>query len=88
MILWQVTNCRAAVDTELQVRRAVAMLRARYGWRWRRRGPSDLVWMLRMGVGLEEACARVRATVGSERADPTATPNAPTSVHDHDATAS
>jgi hypothetical protein len=39
-------------------------LRVRYGRRWRRRAPADLVWMLRTGVDAGEACERVRALVG------------------------
>jgi hypothetical protein len=59
MVLWQVTSYRTAVDTELAVRRAAAMLRLRFGRHWRRRAPGDLVWMLRVGVDIEEACSRV-----------------------------
>jgi hypothetical protein len=43
MVLWQVTSYRTAVDTELAVRRAAAMLRLHFGRRWRRRAPGDLV---------------------------------------------
>jgi hypothetical protein len=59
MVLWQVTSYRVALDTELAVRRAAAMLRLHYGRRWRRRAPGDLVWMLRMGVDVDEACTRI-----------------------------
>lgn len=60
MVLWQVTNYRTAIDTELQLRRAVTMLRAHYGRRWQRRAPADVVWMLRTGIGVNEACVQVR----------------------------
>jgi Protein of unknown function (DUF2637) len=61
MALWQITSYRVAVDTELQLRRAVTLLRVRYGRRWARRAPADLVWMLRTGVAVDEACERVHA---------------------------
>jgi hypothetical protein len=68
---------RQAVDTELDLRRAVAVLRTHYGRRWQRRAwvlglgvffltlytPADLVWMLRTGLHVDEACAQVLATV-------------------------
>jgi hypothetical protein len=61
MALWQITSYRTAIDTELQLRRAMTLLRVHYGQRWRRRAPADLVWMLRTGVDVGEACERVRA---------------------------
>lgn len=88
MILWQIASYRTAVDTELELCRAVAVLRVRYGRRWRRHTPADLVWMLRTGVGVEEACARVRASVGADRADVAATPIASAPVCDCDDSAS
>jgi hypothetical protein len=66
MVLWQVTSYREAVDTELELRRAIALLRTRYGRRWRRHAPADLVWMLRTGPHVGEAYARVFAMVGAE----------------------
>jgi uncharacterized protein DUF2637 len=66
MALWQITSYRTAVHTELQLRRAVTLLRMRYGRRWARRAPADLVWMLRAGVAVAEACERVQALVGVE----------------------
>lgn len=68
MVLWQVTSYRQAVDTELDLRRAVALLRVRFGRGWRRRAPTDLVWMLRTGVDVRDACARVRVLAGCEQA--------------------
>jgi hypothetical protein len=61
MALWQITSYRTAIATELQLRRAMTLLRIRYGHRWRRRAPADLVWMLRTGVYVGEACERVGA---------------------------
>lgn len=63
MVLWQVTSYRQAVDSELERRHAITLLRLRYGRRWCRRAPADVVWMLRSGVAVGEACARVRAFV-------------------------
>jgi len=64
MALWQITSYRTAIDTELQLRRAMTLLRVHYGHRWRRCAPADLVWMLRTGVDVGETCERVRALVG------------------------
>jgi Protein of unknown function (DUF2637) len=66
MVLWQITSYRTAVDLELAVRRAVARLRLQYGRGWRRRAPADLVWMLRTGVAVSEACTRVEELVCAE----------------------
>lgn len=63
MALWQVASYRTAIDTELRLRRAITLLQARYGRRWRRHVPADLVWMLRTGVDVGEACERVRVLV-------------------------
>jgi hypothetical protein len=65
MVLWQVTSYRAAVDLELEIRHAVARLRLHYGRGWRRSAPGDLVWMLRTGVAVDEACARVEELAGT-----------------------
>ena len=65
MTLWQVTSYHGALGAELTLRRAVAQLRARYGRRWARRVPADLVWMLRSGVFLDEAYAAVTALTSS-----------------------
>jgi hypothetical protein len=66
MALWQITSYRTAIDTELQLRHAMTLLQIRYGRRWRRRAPADLVWMLRTGVNTGGACERVRALVGAD----------------------
>jgi hypothetical protein len=70
MIVWQVTSYRRAIDTELELRRAIALLRSQHGRHWRRRAPADLVWMLRTGVLVNEACARVRAAMAAEDPSP------------------
>jgi len=61
MVLWQQTSYRAAVDIEIERRRAIMTLRAEFGRRWRRRAPRDLVWMIRSGVRIDDALNRVRA---------------------------
>lgn len=66
MALWQITRYRADIDTELQLRRAVTLLQVRYGRRWRRRAPADLVWSLPTGVDADGVFERVRALVGVE----------------------
>ena len=72
MALWQITSYRTAIDTELALRRAVTQLRAHHGRRWRRHAPADLVWMLRTGIAVNEAVARVRKLVGIDDAVETA----------------
>lgn len=60
MMLWQIASFRAALEAEQERRHAVAILRVRYGRRWRRHAPSDLVWMLRSGVSVRDTVARAR----------------------------
>jgi hypothetical protein len=74
MVLLQITSYRQALDAELELRRAVGLLRARYGLRWRRRAPADVVWMLRAGVHADEACARVFAAVPVDDLSPLGRP--------------
>jgi hypothetical protein len=64
MVLWQITSYRAAVDVELDIRRAMALLRVHYGRGWRRSAPGDVVWMLRTGVAVGEVFARVEELAG------------------------
>ena len=59
MVLWQVTSYTAALAVEQDRRHAVAKLRAHYAGDWRQDAPDDLVWMLRSGIRIGEACARV-----------------------------
>jgi hypothetical protein len=70
MVLWQITSYRTAVQIELDLRGAVGLLRMHYGRCWRRRVSADLVWMLRTGTAVEQACARVRALVDGEKTEP------------------
>jgi hypothetical protein len=59
MVLWRIHSYAEAVDLELSRRQAIIRLIACYGPAWRDHAPGDLVWMLRHGVRLAEACARV-----------------------------
>ncbi|MTD54065.1 DUF2637 domain-containing protein [Amycolatopsis pithecellobii] len=59
LVLWRILNYDTAIETELAVRRTVAILRARDGRRRRREAPLDIVWMLRTGERINEACSRV-----------------------------
>jgi hypothetical protein len=63
MVLWQIRSYPKAVEAELSLRRARALLRARYGRRWKRAAPFDLVWMLRTGMSADEVGVRVRSLV-------------------------
>ncbi|MBO0820044.1 MAG: DUF2637 domain-containing protein, partial [Nocardiopsaceae bacterium] len=58
MVLWRINSYADAVDLELSRRQAIIRLAARYGRDWQTAAPDDLVWMLRNGVRLAEACAR------------------------------
>jgi hypothetical protein len=60
MVLWQTGSFQTAVEAEQERRHAVALLRVRYGRRWRRHAPPELVWMLRSGVSVRDAVARAR----------------------------
>lgn len=59
MVLWQITHYHTALDMEMQLCHATALLRAQYGRRWKRKAPADLVWKLRNGVAVDETCDRV-----------------------------
>lgn len=76
MVLWQITSYRTVVDVELEIRRAMARLRLYYGREWQRRAPGDVVWMLRTGVAVGEACARVEELVGGQAVDTRSDPAA------------
>jgi hypothetical protein len=82
MVLWQITSYRTAVDLELEIRRAVAKLRLHYGRGWQRQAPGDLVWMLRTGVAVNEACTRVEELVRAQAVNtrPVPDPAAPAST--------
>lgn len=59
MKLWDIPGYRAAVDMELSRRQAVVKLEMRFGEEWKTAAPADLVWMLKAGVRMPEALARV-----------------------------
>jgi hypothetical protein len=65
MVLWQVTSYRSALHLEARLRRARTLLKVRFGRRWRRKAPADVVWMLGFGPFVQEACAQVDKIVGS-----------------------
>jgi hypothetical protein len=71
MVLWRITSYDAALEVEARLRRAHALLLRRYGRRRRRETPADLVWMLRSGLFVEEAFARVDALLLKEGRDVT-----------------
>jgi hypothetical protein len=66
MVLWRITSYDGALEVEVRLRRAHALLLMQYGRRWRRETPADLVWMLRSGLFVEEAFARVDALLLKE----------------------
>lgn len=66
MALWGVRSYTQAVTAEVTRRKAIVQLRVHYGRRWRKHAPGDLVWLLRTGNRLEEACARVAAITEPE----------------------
>jgi hypothetical protein len=59
MRLWDIRSYPAAVDMELSRRHAIVKLSECYGQAWQAAAPADLVWMLRRGVRMAEALARV-----------------------------
>jgi hypothetical protein len=61
MALWGVKSYAKAVTAEVSRRQAIMQLQQHYGHRWRKAAPGDLVWLLKTGNRLEEACARVAA---------------------------
>ncbi len=78
MVLWRINSYADAVDMELSRRQAIIRLTARYGRDWPTAAPDDLVWMLRNGVRLAEACARaaeITAESDDEAASGTGSPD-------------
>ena len=74
MKLWRITSYRAAVDMELSRLQAIEKLTACYSGNgprldWRRHAPADLVWMLRNGVKMDEALARVAELTAPAKAE-------------------
>jgi hypothetical protein len=68
MKLWDIHGYRAAVDMELSRRQAIVKLEMQFGSEWKSAAPADLVWMLRAGVRMPEALARVRDLTGAKAA--------------------
>jgi hypothetical protein len=68
MKLWDIHGYRAAVDMELSRRQAIVRLEMQFGSEWKVAAPADLVWMLRAGVRMPEALARVRDLTGAKAA--------------------
>jgi hypothetical protein len=60
MVLWRIASFQDALDAEQERWRAITLLKASYGWRWRLHAPPELVWMLRTGVSMGDAVARAR----------------------------
>ena len=77
MILWQITSYPRALDAEQRRRHALALLGQHYGRRWKSRAPADVVWMLRDGVMLDQALARVTELTAPEPAPPEPPPPPP-----------
>lgn len=67
MVLWNESSYERALQIEQQVRHARAALKEKYGDGWKRKAPGDVVWMLKTGVHVEEACARVAALTAPSR---------------------
>ncbi|TDD31487.1 DUF2637 domain-containing protein [Actinomadura sp. KC06] len=59
MVLWQITSYPQALVAEQRRRHALALLDAHYGRKWKSKAPADITWMLRDGVMLDQALARV-----------------------------
>lgn len=59
MRLWDVRSYRDAVDTELSRLVAIEQLAAKYPAGWQHTAPADLVFMLRRGVRMPHALAKV-----------------------------
>ncbi|MFI0367764.1 DUF2637 domain-containing protein [Actinomadura sp. 1N219] len=66
MVLWQITSYPQALVAEQRRRHALALLDAHYGRKWKSRAPADITWMLRDGVMLDQALARVTELTAPE----------------------
>jgi hypothetical protein len=66
MALWGVKSYAKAVTAEVTKRQAIMQLQQHYGRRWHKHAPGDLVWLLRTGNRLEEACARVASITAAQ----------------------
>lgn len=59
MVMWRIASFHDALEAEQQRRHAIALLKARYGRRWKRHAPPELAWM-RTGVSMSDSVARAR----------------------------
>ncbi|TMQ90494.1 DUF2637 domain-containing protein [Actinomadura soli] len=66
MVLWQITSYPQALVAEQRRRHALALLDAHYGRKWKSKAPADITWMLRDGVMLDQALARVTELTAPE----------------------
>jgi hypothetical protein len=73
MALWGLKSYAAAVTAEVSRRQAIMQLQQHYGRHWSKQAPGDLVWLLRTGNRLQEACARVAAITTADSAPGTGT---------------
>ncbi len=65
MVLWQIITYQDALATEARLRRARTQLRVHFGRSWKRKAPSDLVWMLGVAPFAGEACEQVHSLTSS-----------------------
>jgi hypothetical protein len=59
MKLWRIRNYAAAVDMELSRLDAIEKLAGKFGPRWEEKVPGNVAWMLRAGVRMDDALAKV-----------------------------
>ncbi|MGH3241121.1 MAG: DUF2637 domain-containing protein [Spirillospora sp.] len=80
MVLWQITSYPQALVAEQRRRHALALLDAHFGRKWKSRAPADITWMLRDGVMLDQALARVTELTAPPPPPPPPPPPAPEPV--------
>jgi len=68
MKLWNIRGYHSAVDMELSRREAIVKLQMHFGDDWKSAAPANVVWMLRRGVRMPDALARVRDLTGGKAA--------------------
>jgi Protein of unknown function (DUF2637) len=69
MVMWRIASFQDALAAEQERRHAIALLKAKYGRRWKQHAPQELAWMLRAGVSVQDAVARARVLAASADAD-------------------
>ncbi|NKZ07551.1 DUF2637 domain-containing protein [Actinomadura latina] len=74
MVLWQITSYPDALQAEQRRRHALALLDDHYGRKWKSNAPTDIVWMLKDGVMLDQALARVTDLTTPPPPEPQAPP--------------